>query len=139
MGMGGPYLGPEVGGGPHILVLGLGGPPGVVQLEALVAVASLAVHAALGGLLRRQRRLAHVAHDGHGGARRLPVALHDVLQREVAEEHADAPLAQLDVVLAARAGDGRDAGGHRVPPPAGRRDGTWGGRGGGKRAGGGQA
>ena len=111
-------------------MLGLGRAPGVVQLEALVAVAGLAVHAALGGLLRRQRRLAHVAHDGHGGTGRLPVALHDVLQREVAEEHADAALAQLDVVLAARARDGRDAGGHRVPPPAGRRHGTWG-RGGG--------
>lgn len=52
--------------------------PGVVHLEALVTVARLAVHAALGGLLLL-RRLADVAHDGDGRAGRLAVALHDAL------------------------------------------------------------
>lgn len=97
-------------------MLRFGRAPGVVQLEALVAVAGLTVHAALGGLLRR--RLTHVAHDGHRGPRRLPVPLHDTLQREVAEEHADAALPEVDVVLAAWAGEGGDAGCHGGTPPA---------------------
>lgn len=118
------HLGPEVGGGAHVLVLRLGRAPWVVQLEALVAVAGLAVHAALGGLLLL-RRLADVAHDGDGGAGRLPVALHDALQGEVAEQHADAALAQVDVVLAARARDGGDPRGHRASAPARGRDGAW--------------
>lgn len=116
-------------------MLGLGRAPGVVQLEALVAVAGLAVHAALGGLLQL-RWFADVAHDGHGGARRLPVALHDALQGEVAEQHADAALAQVDVVLAAGAGDGGDPGGHRAAAPARGRDGAWGRAEGGVRQGG---
>lgn len=119
-----PHLGPEVCGGTHVLVLGLGRAPGVVQLEALVAVARPAVHAALGGLLLL-RRLAHVAHDGHGGAGGLPVALHDALQGEVAKQHADAALAEVDVVLAAGARDGGDPRGHRPPAPPGGGDGTW--------------
>lgn len=85
--------------------------PGMVHLEALVAVARLAVHAALGGLLLL-RRLADVAHDGHGRAGRLAVALHDALQGEVAKQHADAPLAEVDVVLAAGAWDGGDPWSH---------------------------
>lgn len=98
-------------------MLGLGRAPWVVHLEALVAVAGFAVHAALGGLLLLQR-LADVAHDGDGSAGRLPVALHDALQSEVAEEHADAALAQVDVVLAARARDGGDPRGHGSSAPA---------------------
>lgn len=100
-------LGAEVERGAHILVLGFRCTPRVVHLEALIAVAGLAVHAALGGLLHRW--LARAAHDGDGCAGRLPVALHDALQREVAEEHADAALAQINVVLAARAREGGDA------------------------------
>lgn len=118
------YLRSEVGGGSHVLVLGFGCAPGVVQLEALVAVTGLAVHAALGGLLQRGR-LANVAHDGDGGSRRLPVALHDALQREVAEEHANAPLAEVDVVLATGTREGGDAGSDGGPPPSGRRDGPY--------------
>lgn len=106
-------------------MLGFGRAPGVVELEALVAVARPAVHAALGGLLLL-RGLAAVAHDGHGGAGRLAVALHDVLQGEVAEQHADAALAQVDVVLAAGARDGGDPRGDRAPAPPWGGDGTWG-------------
>lgn len=105
-------------------MLGFGRAPGVVQLEALVAVAGPAVHAALGGLLLL-RRLADVAHDCHGGASSLPVALDDALQGEVPEEHADAALAQVDVVLAAGARNGGDPRGHRPPAPAWGGDGTW--------------
>lgn len=118
-----PYLGPEVCGGPDVLVLGFGRAPGVVQLEALVAVARPAVHAALGGLLLW--RLAHAAHDGHGGASRLAVALHDALQGEVPKQHADAAFAQVDVVLAARARNGGDPRGHRPSAPSLGGDGTW--------------
>lgn len=91
-------------------MLGPRRPPWVVQLEALVAVAGLAVHAALGGLLH-SRWLAQVAHDSDCGTGRLPVALHNALQREVAEEHADTPLAQLYVTLATWAWEAGDAGG----------------------------
>lgn len=119
-----PHLGPEIGGGPHVLVLGLGRAPGVVQLEALVAVAGPAVHAALGGLLLL-RGLAHVANDCHGGASGLTVALHDALQREVPEQHADAAFAEVNVVLAAGARDGGDPRGHRPPAPPWGGDGTW--------------
>lgn len=109
--LGGLYLWSEVGSRPDILVLSPGRSPRVVQLEAFVAVACLAVHAAFGGLLH-SRRLAYVAHDGDGGTGRLPVALYDALQCEVAEEHADAPLTQLYVALAAWAWEAGDAGGH---------------------------
>lgn len=108
--LGQSYLWSEVSSRPDVLVLGPGRPPWVVHLEALVAVARLAVHAALGGFLYGGW-LAHVAHDGHGRAGRLPVALHNALQREVAEEHADAPLAQLYVALATWAREAGDAGG----------------------------
>lgn len=107
-------------------MLRFGRAPRVMQLETLVAVAGLAVHAALGGLLLL-RRLADVAHDGDGSSRRLPVALHDALQGEIAEQHANAALAKVDVVLAARARDGGDPRGHRASAPARGRDGTWGG------------
>lgn len=112
------YLWSEVSSRPNVLVLGPGCPPRVVQLEALIAVARLAVHAALGGLLH-SRRLAQVAHDGDSGTGRLPVALHNALQREVSEEHADAPLAQLYVTLATWAWEAGDTGGDRGAPPAG--------------------
>lgn len=91
-------------------MLGPGRPPWVVQLEALVAVARLTVHAALGGLLN-SRRLANVAHDGDRGTGRLPVAFHDALQCEVAEEHVDAAFAQLYVTLATWTWKAGDAGG----------------------------
>lgn len=105
-------------------MLSLGCAPGVVQLEALVTVAGLAVHAALGGLLLLWR-LADVAHDGNGSAGGLTVALHNALQREVTEQHADAALAKVDVVLAAGAWDGGDTGSHRPSAPARGRDGAW--------------
>lgn len=88
----------------------------MVQLETLVAVARLAVHAALRGFLL-QRRLADVAHDGDGRASRLSVALDNVLQGEVAEQHADAALAEVDVVLAAGARNGGDPGSHGASAP----------------------
>lgn len=116
------YLGPEVGGGPHVLVLGFGRPPGVGQLEALVAVAGPAVHAALGGLVGR--RLTRTTHDGHGRAGRLTVALHDTLQREVPEEHADPALPEVDVMLTPGTRERGDAGSDRGAPPTGRRDGA---------------
>lgn len=119
-----PHLGPKVCSGADVLVLGFGRAPGVVQLEALVAVAGPAVHAALGGLLLLGG-LADVAHDRDGGAGRLAVALHDALQGEVPEQHADAAFAQVDVVLAAGAGDGGDPRGHRPPAPPWGGDGTW--------------
>lgn len=106
-----PYLGPKICRGADVLVLGFGCAPGVVQLEALVAVARPAVHAALRGLLLL-RGLADVAHDGDGGASGLAVALDDVLQGEVPKQHADAAFAQVDVVLAAGARDGGDPRGH---------------------------
>lgn len=90
-------------------------PPGVVQFEALVTVARLAVHAALRGLLRW--RLANVTHDGDGCAGGLAVALDDALQGEVTEQHADAALAEVDVMLAAGARDGGDPGSHRPSAP----------------------
>lgn len=106
-------------------MLSFGRTPRVVQLEALVTVASLAVHAALGRLLLLWR-LADVAHDGDSGAGRLAVAFDDALQGEVAEQHADAALPQVNVVLAAGARDGGDPGGHRPSAPARGRDRAWG-------------
>lgn len=110
------YLGPEVSGGANILMLGFRRAPGMVHLETLVAVASLAVHAALSSFLLVWR-LADVTHDGDGRAGSLAVALHDALQGEVTEEHADAALAKVDVMLAAWAWDGGDSGGHRPSAP----------------------
>lgn len=97
-------------------MLSFGCAPGMVQLEALVAVAGLAVHAALCGLLLL-RRLADVAHDCDGRAGRLAVALDDALQGEVTEQHTDAALAEVDVVLTAGARDGGDPGSHRASAP----------------------
>lgn len=105
-------------------MLSFGCAPGVVQLEALVAVAGLAVHTALGGLLQL-RRLTDVAHDCDGGASGLAVALDDALQGEVAEQHADATLAEVNVVMAAWAWDGGDPGSHRPSAPPWGRDGAW--------------
>lgn len=96
----------------------------MVQLEALVAVASLAVHAALGGLLLL-RRLTDVTHDRDGRAGGLAVALNDALQSEVTEQHADAALAKVYVVLAAWAWDGGDPGSHRPSAPPRGRDRAW--------------
>lgn len=93
----------------------------MVQLEALVAVASLTVHAALRRLLLLWR-FTDVAHDRDGSAGGLPVALDYIFQGEVAKQHADASFAQVDVVLAAWAWDGGDAGSHRPPAPSWRRD-----------------
>ena len=97
-------------------MLSFGRAPGVVQLEAFVTVAGLAVHAALSGLLLL-RRLADVTHDCDGRAGRLPVALDDALQGEVTEQHADAALAKVDVMLTAGARDGGDPGSHRASAP----------------------
>ncbi len=100
-------------------MLGFGRSPGVVHLEALVAEAGLAVHAALGGLL--SGRLAGVAHDGHGRAGRLPVALHDALQSKVSEEHADPALPEINVMLTAGTREGGDPRSDGGAPPSGRR------------------
>lgn len=120
----GTCLGPKIRGGTNILMLSFGCAPGVVQLEALVAEASLAVHAALCSLLQLWR-LTDVTHDGDGCAGGLAVALDDVLQGEVAEQHADAALAEVDVVLASRARDGGDPQSHRTSAPPRGRDGAW--------------
>lgn len=118
-------LGPKVCCGAHILVLSFGRAPGVVQLEALVAVAGLAVHAALRGLLLLWR-LTDVAHDCDSCPGSLAVALDDAFQSEVAKQHADAALAEVYVVLAAWARDGGDPGSHGASAPPRGRDGAWG-------------
>lgn len=92
-------------------MLGFRCPPGMVQLETLITVTGLAVHTALSGLLLLWR-LADVAHDCNGRASSLAIALDDALQGEVAEQHADATLTEVDVVLAAGARDGGDPGSH---------------------------
>jgi len=122
--MDGTCLGPKICGGTNILVLRFGRAPGMVQLEALVTVAGLAVHAALRSLLL-QWRLTGVTHDGDGCPGGLAVALDDVLQGEVTEQHADAALTEVDVMLAARAWDGGDPGSHGASPPPRGRDGAW--------------
>lgn len=104
------FLGPKVCRRTNVFMLSFGCSPRMVQLEALVAITSLAVHAALCGLLRW--RLADVTHDGHSSAGSLAVALNNALQGEVTEQHADAALAKVDIVLTARAVDGGDARGH---------------------------
>lgn len=71
-------------------MLGFLGAPGVVELEALIAEAGLALCAALGGL--QLRGLAELAHDGRADVDGLPVALHHPLQGQVAEEAAQTPL-----------------------------------------------
>lgn len=116
-------LRPEVRCGANVFVLGFGRAPWVVQLETLVTIAGLAVHAALGGLLLR--RLADVAHDRHCGAGSLAVALNNAFQGEVTEQHADAALAEVDVMVAAGAGDGGDPGSHRPSAPPRGRDRAW--------------
>lgn len=110
-------LGPKICGGTDILMLSFGCAPGVVQLEALVTVASLAVHTALCSLLLLWR-LTDVTHDRDGCAGSLAVALNDVLQGEVTEQHADAALTKVDVMLAARAWDGGDPRSHRTSAPS---------------------
>lgn len=97
-------------------MLGFRCAPGVVEFEAFVTVASLAVHTALGSLLLL-RRLTDVTHDGDGCAGCLAVALHDALQGKVAEEHTDATLTKVNVMLAARACNRSDTRGHRSSAP----------------------
>lgn len=103
-------------------MLGFGRSPRVMHLEAFVAVAGLAVHAALGGFLNG--RFTHVTHDGHGRAGCLTVAFYDALQREVTEEHADPSLPKIDVMLAPGTGEGGDSRRNGGTPPSGRRDGS---------------
>lgn len=105
-------------------MLSFGSAPGVVQLEALIAVASLAVHTALCSLLLL-RRLTDVTHDCDGGPGSLAVALNYALQSEVTEQHADAALAKVYVMLAAWAWDGGDPGSHRPSAPPRGRDRAW--------------
>lgn len=105
-------------------MLSFGCAPGVVQLEALVTVTGLAVHAALRSLLQLWR-LTDVTHDRNGCAGSLAVALHDALQGEVAEQHTDAAFTEVDVMLAAWAWDGGDPGSHRPSAPPWGRDGAW--------------
>lgn len=105
-------------------MLSFGCAPGVVQLEALVTIARLAVHTALCGLLQLWR-LADVTHNGHSGSGRLAVSLDDVLQGEVTEQHTDAALAEVDVMLAAWACDGGDPWSHGPSAPPRGRDGAW--------------
>lgn len=105
-------------------MLSFGCAPGVVQLEALIAVASLAVHTALCSLLLLWR-LTDVTHDCDGRTRSLAVALDDVLQGEVTKQHADAALTEVDVMLAAGAWDGGDPRSHRPSAPPRGRDGAW--------------
>lgn len=114
-------LGPEVCRGADVLMLSFGCAPGVVQLEAFITVARLAVHAALGCLLLLWR-LTDVAHDCDGRAGSLAVALNNAFQSEVAEQHANATLAEVNVVLAPWAWDGGDPGSHRASTPPWRRD-----------------
>ena len=92
-------------------MLSFGRAPGMVQLEALITIASLAVHTALRSLLLLCR-FADVAHDCHSSAGSLAVALNNALQGEVTEQHTDATLAEVNVMLAARAWDGGDPGSH---------------------------
>lgn len=70
-------------------------------------------------------RFTDVTHDCNGRAGSLPVTLDDALQGEVTEQHADAALSQVDVMLAARARDGGDPGSHRPSAPARGWDRTW--------------
>lgn len=117
-------LGPKIGGGADILVLSFWCPPWVVQLEALVAVAGLTVHAALCSLLLLGG-LTDVTHDGDSRSGRLAVALNDALQGEVTKQHADSALTEVNVVLTAWAWDGGDSGSHRASAPPWGRDGAW--------------
>lgn len=78
-------------------MLGFLGPPGVVELEAFVAEAGPTLGAALAGLLLG--RLTELAHDGGADVHRLPVTLHHSLQGQVSEKVAQAPLAQVHVML----------------------------------------
>lgn len=109
-------LWPKVCCGTNIFMLSFGCAPGMVQLEALVAVAGLAVHTALSSLLLLWR-LTDVTHDRDGCSGRLAVALDDAFQSEVAEQHTDATLTEVYVMLAARAWDSGDPGSHRPPAP----------------------
>lgn len=118
-------LGPKVCGGADILMLGFRCAPGVVEFEAFVTVASLAVHAALGSLLLL-RRLTDVTHDGNGCTGRLTVALHYALQSKVAKQHTDSTFTKVDIMLAAGACDRGDTWGHRSSAPARGWDGAWG-------------
>lgn len=108
-----PYLGAEGEGGGRGLMLGFLGAPGVVELEALVAEAGLALGAALGGL--QLRGFAELAHDGGADVDGLAVTLHHPLQRQVAEEAAQTPFAQIHVPLASRAGEADGLGVHGAP------------------------
>lgn len=72
--------------------------PGVVELEALVAKAGFALGATFGGL--QLRRLAELAHDGRADVDGVAIALHHPFQRQVPEQAAQPPLAQVHVPLA---------------------------------------
>jgi len=98
-------------------MLGFGCAPGVMQLEALITVAGLAVHAALCSLLLLWR-FTDVTHDCDGCSGSLSVTLNDALQCEVAKQHADAALAQVDVMPTAWAGDGGHSRSNGTSAPA---------------------
>lgn len=77
------YLGSEISGGAHVLVLGFYRTPRVINFEAFIAVACAAVHAALRGFLGR--RFTKVTHNGRGCPSGLPVSLHNRLQSKIAK------------------------------------------------------
>lgn len=118
------YLRSKICGGPNILMLSFWCAPWVVQLEALITVASPAVHAALCCLLLLWR-LADVAHDRDCSTSSLAVALNNALQGEVPEQHANAPFTEVNVMLAARTWDSSDPRSHWPSAPPWGRDGTW--------------
>lgn len=102
------YLGSEIRGRAHILVLGFHRTPRVVNFEALVAIARATVHATFCGLLGWG--LAKVTHNGGGCPGRLPVPLDNGLQGEIAKQTIDSSFSKIHIVLTARA---RKSGGPR--------------------------
>lgn len=76
-------------------MLGFDGSPWMVNLEALVAEAGTAIHAAFCGFL--DWRFAKVTHDGSGSAGRLSVAFYYSLQSKVSKKAINASLSKVHI------------------------------------------
>lgn len=75
--------------------------PGVVNFEALVAVARTTVHATLRGLLGWW--FTEVTHDGCGRPGCLPVPLDNSFQSEIAKQTIDSSFSKIHIMLTAGA------------------------------------
>lgn len=94
------YLGSEISGGAHILMLGFYSAPGMINFEAFIAVACTTIHAALCRFLGW--RFTKVTHNGCGCPSGLPVSLDNRFQSEISKQTTDSSLSKIHIMFTAR-------------------------------------